>query len=94
MFLSKRIVYWLLVGSRGGENRIKILLLLKKEPSNLKKIADSLNLDYKTVQHHADIMSKHGLVESTGNRYGKIFFVSQDMEEMWIEFGQYLEKTQ
>lgn len=93
MFLSKRIAYWLLVSSRGGLNRIRILLLLKKQPGNIKQIANAMHLDYKTVQHHIRVMLKHQLVETTGEGYGKIYFVSQDMEEMWNEFKKYFENA-
>ena len=93
MVLSKRIVYWLLVASRGGTNRIRILELLKEKPGNTKQVAEALQLDYKTVQHHLEIMLKHQLVETTGEGYGKIYFVSQDMEEMWNEFREYFEKA-
>ncbi len=88
MFLSKRLVYWLLVGSRGGKNRARILQILKEKPRNMKQIADSTGLHYKSVQHHIDLMVKHGLVTAAGERYGKIYFVSQDMEEMWSEFPE------
>lgn len=84
--LSKRIVYWLLAASKGGVNRIKILKLLKESPGNIKQVADKLGLDYKTVQHHILLLVKHGLAETSGEGYGKIYFVSQDMEEMWNEF--------
>jgi len=93
MISFKRIAYWLLVSSRGGLNRIRVLLFLKKQPGNIKQIADTLHLDYKTVQHHIGIMLKHQLVETTGEGYGKIYFVSQYMEEMWNEFKEYFEKA-
>ena len=92
MLLTKRVVYWLLIASRGGANRAKILSLLKKQPKNMKQIADELHLDYKTVQHHIGIMLEHGLLETTGQGYGKIYFVSQNMEAFWSEFGEYLKK--
>lgn len=94
MFLSKRIVYWLLAASRGGTNRLRMLSLLKEKPCNLKQAADALHLDYKTVQHHANIMRKHGLLEESGEGYGKIYFVSQDMEEIWHEFDKYFGKAE
>ncbi len=93
MFLSKKLVYWLLVASRGGENRIRILRLLKEKPCNTKQIADALHLHYKTVQHHIGLMLNHGLVDPKGEGYGKIYFVSQQMEEIWDEFKETFEKT-
>ncbi len=44
---AKRLMWFLFAGSRGGENRIKIIDLLKKRPYNVNQLADILGVDYK-----------------------------------------------
>ena len=44
---------------RGGDNRIKILNLLLKNPLNINKISEELlQLVYKTIQHYIHILRK------------------------------------
>lgn len=73
---------WYLVGStRGGLNRLKILELISSNPSNANQIAYQLNLDYKTVVHHLEVLTNNGLVV-TDNRelYGATYFLTPLME--------------
>jgi hypothetical protein len=35
----KRLLYWLLEGTRGGPTRIQLLSLLSKRPMNLRQLA-------------------------------------------------------
>jgi len=46
------------------------------------------------VRHHLDILEKNGLVTSMGPRYGKVYFLSSeleagygDFEEIWNRIG-------
>ena len=54
-----RLLWFLFAGTRGGDNRIKILDLLIKKPLNINKISEYLQLDYKTIQHHIRILEKN-----------------------------------
>ena len=47
-----RLLWFLFAGTRGGDNRIKILDILIKNPLNINKISEELQLGYKTIQHH------------------------------------------
>lgn len=84
----KQVVYWLIAGSRGGENRARILAQIKRKPSNARKISQALGLDYKTVQHHMELLAKNGVVTSSGPNYGKVYFLSQESEEMYDEIKE------
>jgi DNA-binding transcriptional ArsR family regulator len=53
---------------------------------NTNKLRNLLSLDYRTVRHHIEVLEDNGLVTSMGNRYGKMFFVSQQLEENMEEF--------
>ncbi len=88
--MLKKLLYWLVAGSRGGENRARILMLVRDRPRNAKQIADSLELDYKTVQHHLDVLTKHELLAIIGEGYGKAYTLSPEMEVMADELGKLL----
>jgi len=76
-----RLLWLLFAGTRGGDNRIKILDLLIKKPLNINKISEDLQLDYKTIQHHIRILEKNNLVTKVGDKYGILYFISNYMEK-------------
>ncbi len=79
----KRLLWWLIASSKGGLNRRKILHLLRDMPLNTHQIAREMNVDYSTVQHHLGVLKKNGLITTTGEKYGAVFFLSPAMEEHW-----------
>lgn len=81
------VVWYLLAGTRGGETRAKILYALKKRPQNNHQLAKKLGLDYKTVQHHLELLREHNIVTVHG-KYGAVYFVSEHMIALWPEFGE------
>jgi DNA-binding transcriptional ArsR family regulator len=66
----RRLLWFLLGGSRGGENRARIIRSLRSNPNNLNKLAGELGLQYKAVQHHMRILVSNSLVVTSGERYG------------------------
>jgi DNA-binding transcriptional ArsR family regulator len=76
-----RLLWFLFAGTRGGDNRIKILDLLIKNPLNINKISEELQLDYKTIQHHIKILEKNNLVTKIGDKYGALYFISNYLEK-------------
>lgn len=76
MDAMKRLLFWLLHGTRGGPTRIALLSLLADRPMNLRQLSLAAGLDYKTVEHHIHILLKNSVVESSGNGYGKVYFIS------------------
>src|SRR5437867_3015104 len=92
----KRIMVYLFVGMRGGQNRARIVELLKNEPCNANKISETLRLDYKTVRHHIRLLEENGvIVASAHEAYGAVYFLTVYFEKyfplirrMWAGFGQ------
>lgn len=76
-----RLLWFLFAGTRGGDNRIKILDLLIKNPLNINKISEKLQLDYKTIQHHMRILEKNNLITKMGDKYGILYFISNYLEK-------------
>ena len=63
-------------GSKGGGNRIRIVGMLTEQPRNINQLSESLNLDYKAVQHHMSVLEKNNLVTKMGEKYGVTYFIS------------------
>ncbi len=90
-----KMLWWLLSGTRGGVNRARIIMALKEMPQNANQLAESLGLDYKTVKHHLDALTKNRVITLTGERYGTMYFLSTEMdenyglfEEIWKKIGR------
>ena len=77
---AKRLLWYLFAGSRGGNNRIKIIDLLKERPYNMNQLAEALGLDYKAIQHHIVVLKKNNLVSKIGEKYGVVYFISNYLE--------------
>ncbi len=87
------ILFWLIAGSRGGVNRGKIITLLRENPMNANQLASVLDVDYRTIRHHLDILEKNEVVAPAGDRYGLIYFLSQQMENNYGAFEEIWNKT-
>ena len=77
---AKRLLWYLFAGSRGGENRIRIIDLIKERPYNMNQLAEVMGVDYKAVQHHIGVLEKNNMVTKTGEKYGVLYFISNYLE--------------
>ncbi|MFI5420076.1 MAG: ArsR/SmtB family transcription factor [Nitrososphaerales archaeon] len=81
----QRLLWFLLGGSRGGENRAKIVYALRSRPRNVNQLAKMLNVDYRSVQHHIGILTKNSLVIGSGQRYGMTYSIHPWLEHnIWM----------
>lgn len=76
----RRLLWYLLGGTRGGENRARIIHELLNRPSNLNQLSTKLKLDYRAIQHHIEVLRKNNLVVPQGEHYGLTYFLNQ-----WLE---------
>lgn len=76
----RRLLWYLLGGTRGGENRAKIIRELGERPSNLNQVALRLGMEYRLVQHHVGVLVKNSVVISKGEGYGRMYFINP-----WLE---------
>jgi len=75
----RQLLWWLIGGSRGGENRLRIVRTLQERPQNTNQLAETLDLNYKTVQHHLEVLEENDVVTTTGDDYGKMYFLTDRM---------------
>ena len=77
---AKRLLWFLFAGSRGGDNRMRIVDLLKERPYNINQLSESLRLDYKAIQHHVLVLQKNNIITKMGEKYGALYFISNYLE--------------
>ncbi len=89
----ERLLWHLLVGTRGGLTRGRILELLADRPYNANELAKSLAMDYKTIRHHLRVLEKNRLVEpSMRAGYGVLYFLMPWFERDLDTFRRIWEK--
>ncbi|NYB51923.1 MAG: winged helix-turn-helix transcriptional regulator [Methanobacteriaceae archaeon] len=81
------LLWWLIAGTRGGINRARLINELKNRPYNANQLANILDLDYKTVKHHLNVLDKNNIVVMCGEgQYGTVYMLSDTMEENFDSF--------
>ncbi len=87
--LQTKTLFWLLfVGSRGGTNRIRIMSVLRKRPSNRNQLSTELGIEYKVIQHHLNVLEENNLVKKIGKQFGLIYCVSAFFENNETVFDE------
>jgi DNA-binding transcriptional ArsR family regulator len=89
----RRVIWWLIVGTKGGVNRARIIRALKEQPYNANQLTEVLGLDYKTVRHHLKLLMDNKIITTVGERYGTVYFLSPEMEEEYEVFKDFLDKV-
>jgi DNA-binding transcriptional ArsR family regulator len=77
---TKRILWYLFAGTRGGTNRVNIIELLKEHPYNINQLAGALKLDYKAIQYQISVLEKENIISRMGEKYGVQYFLSNYLE--------------
>lgn len=93
---SRRLLWFVFAGSRGGLNRLRIISTLKEKPMNTNQLANELGLDYKAIQHHINVLEKNNLIVKEGEKYGVTYFISTFLEvnmETFNEIAKKLDKS-
>ena len=82
----RRLLWYLLGGTRGGESRAKIIRALRERPSNLNQLAVKLEVQYRLVQHHIEVLKRNSLVMAAGEHYGMTYFLHPWLESHYDIF--------
>lgn len=59
---QNKLLSYLIEGTRGGKTRALILRHLAEKSYNANQLATTLNMDYKTIRHHLNILVKYGII--------------------------------
>lgn len=76
-------LWYVLTGTRGGANRVRILRALDKRPRNANQLAEDLDLDYKTVRHHLEVLADNNVVRDSGDDYGAVYLPTDQARVHW-----------
>ena len=89
----RQLLGWLIIGTRGGKTRAKIIRTVKNTPQNANQLSTRLNVDYKTIRHHLSILEKNKLIIiSVGDTYSTAYALSEPMEENYQLFEEITSK--
>jgi DNA-binding transcriptional ArsR family regulator len=89
--LMEDILWYLLASSRGGETRARLLRQLADQPRNANQLAEDLDLDYTTVRHHLDVLMEDNVVKRTGDGYGDIYLLTDQVTHNWDTVAEILD---
>jgi len=81
--LMEAVLWYVLTGTRGGRNRVRILRAIDDRPRNANQLATELDLDYKTVRHHLDVLTENDVVKSSGDDYGAVYVPTDRVRRHW-----------
>jgi len=85
------VLWYVLTGTRGGTNRIRLLRALDARPRNANQLADELDLDYKTVRHHLDVLEENDIVNDSGDDYGAVYLPTDRAQHHWETVEEIME---
>ena len=89
----KRLLWSMIVSTRGGINRAKVINFLVESPSNANQVSVQLKLDYKTVIHHLNVLKKNSLIVTDNeDAYGATYFISPLMEKNYSAFKEIMDR--
>ena len=77
---AKNLLWMVFANSRGGNNRIRMIMALKRSPLNAHQLAKELELNYRAIQHHIGVLEKNSLVAHVGEKYGTVYYLSTLIE--------------
>jgi DNA-binding transcriptional ArsR family regulator len=77
------VLWYVLTGTRGGTNRVRILRAIDERPRNANQLAEDLDLDYKTVRHHLDVLMDNDIVTKSGDDYGAVYLPTDRARHHW-----------
>jgi DNA-binding transcriptional ArsR family regulator len=90
----RQLLWYLLAGTRGGYNRIRIIEALMERPYNANQLSEKLEIDYRTTRHHLEVLTDNNvLARPEGDAYGSMYFLSGMMEKHLETFREIKRRT-
>ncbi len=92
--VMEAVLWYVLTGTRGGPNRVRLLRAIDERPRNANQLAGDLDLDYTTVRHHLDVLIENGIIEKSGDDYGAIYLPSDQADHHWETIEEIIERVE
>jgi len=86
------VLWQVLAGTRGGPNRARLLRAVEEQPRNANQLAEALDLDYKTVRHHLEVLEENEVVRSSDYDYGAVYLPTDRTQQHWETVEEVLSK--
>jgi DNA-binding transcriptional ArsR family regulator len=87
-------LWYVLTGTRGGTNRMRILRAVDEKPRNANQLAEDLDLDYKTVRHHLDVLTDNDVLRASGDDYGAVYLPTERVKHHWDTVEEILDELE
>lgn len=87
------VLWYVFAGTRGGTNRARILQALDDRPRNANQLAEELELDYKTVRHHLDVLVENDVLRNSGDDYGAVYLPTEQVRDHWDTVEEIIEEV-
>jgi two-component system cell cycle sensor histidine kinase/response regulator CckA len=77
---QQKLLCYLIQGTRGGKTRALILKHLTDRSFNAHQLSKAINMDYKTIRHHLNVLIKNGIIGKRNDGYSDLYFISKNIE--------------
>lgn len=88
----RHLMWHTFAATKGGENRIRMIELLRERPYNAHQLSKELKVDYRTILHHVKILVDNQFITCEEKRYGEMYFLTQLFESEAATFEEILNK--
>ena len=90
----EKALWYLLAGTRGGENRARLVRAIDDRPQNANQLSEALDLGYNTIKYHLEKLRDHDIVETGGDDYGEMYFLTDRFERHREEFERITDRME
>jgi DNA-binding transcriptional ArsR family regulator len=90
----EKALWYLFVGTRGGTNRARLVDSLSERPRNANQLSEALDLEYNTIRYHLEKLADHDIVETGGDDYGEMYFLTDRFEHHREDFERIIDEME
>jgi DNA-binding transcriptional ArsR family regulator len=88
------VLWYVLTGTHGGQNRARILTAIDERPRNANQLAEELDLAYKTVRHHLDVLVENDVLKKSGDDYGAVYVPTDRARRHWDTIEEIIQEVE
>jgi PAS domain S-box-containing protein len=88
---QRKLLCHLIEGTRGGKTRALILKHLTGKSYNAHQLTKALNMYYKTIRHHLDVLIKNGIITKDDDSGNTLYLIPKTMEMTLHDIRQELQ---